>query len=104
MYLFSQAATEVPKELQKLLLQKKTGGGVQVGLGIFERTQILSGIQFTTHFIEFVVVETKRFVGSTVNVILMRQTCGQHSSSLRAAERQRRARENSFPSEFAMCS
>jgi len=40
-----------------------------------ERTQILSGIQFTTHFIELFVVETKRFVGSFVNVILTRQTC-----------------------------
>ena len=27
-------------------------------------SQILSGIQFTTHFIKFFVVETKRFVGS----------------------------------------
>jgi len=32
--------------------------------------QICSGIQFATHFIEFFVVETKRFVGSTANVIL----------------------------------
>ena len=41
-----------------------------LGLGIWvflERTRILSGIQFTTHVIEFFVVETKRFVGSTVN-------------------------------------
>ena len=48
------------------------------------RTHILSGIQFTTHFIEFFVVETKQFVSSFVNVILTRQTCGQRSS--RAAE------------------
>jgi len=40
-------------------------------------TQILSGIQFARHFIEFVDVETKRFVDSTVNVILRQQTCGQ---------------------------
>jgi len=45
-----------------------------------ERTRILSGIQFSTYFIEFAVVKTKRFVGSTVNVILTRQTCGQRSS------------------------
>jgi len=54
--------------------------------------QILSGS--TTHFIEFFVVETKRFFGSTVNVILMRQTCGQRSS--RAAESKRRALGNYF--------
>jgi len=45
-----------------------------------ELTWILSGIQIGTHFIEFFVVETKRFVGSTVNVILTRQSCGQRSS------------------------
>jgi len=59
-----------------------------------ERTHILSGIQFTTHFIEFFVVETKRFVDSTINVILTRQTCGQRSS--RAAESKRRALGNYF--------
>jgi len=40
------------------------------GWVFLERTRILSGIYFTTHFIEFFVVETKRFVGSFVNVIL----------------------------------
>ena len=54
-----------------------------------EQTRLLSGIQFTTHFIEFFVVETKRFVSSTVNVILTRQTCGQCWS--RAAIGKRRA-------------
>ena len=42
--------------------------------------QILSEIQFATHFVQTLVVKTKRFVGSTVNVILMRQTCSQRSS------------------------
>jgi len=37
---------------------------------LLERTRILSGIQFTRHYIEFVVVETKYLVGSNVNVIL----------------------------------
>ena len=60
----------------------------------FERTWILSGIQFTTHFIEFFVVETHRFVGSFVNVILSRQTCGQRSS--KTAESKRRAPGNYF--------
>ena len=31
-----------------------------------ERTRILRGIQFTTHFIEFLIVEIKRFVGISV--------------------------------------
>ena len=35
--------------------------------------------QFTRLYIEFVFVETKRFVVSNPKVILMRQTCGQHS-------------------------
>jgi len=59
------------------------------GWVFLERTQILIGIQCTKYFIEFFVVETKRFVGSTVNMILTRQTCGQRSS--RAAESKRRA-------------
>ena len=50
--------------------------------------QILSGIQFATHFVDTVVVETKRFVSSTVNVILMRQTCGQRSSMSAGDKRQ----------------
>ena len=59
-----------------------------------ERTRILSGIQFTTYFIEILVVETKRFVSSFVNVILTRQTCGQRSS--RAAESKRQMIGNYF--------
>jgi len=62
------------------------------GWVFLERTRILSGIQFTMHFIEFFVVETKWFVGSTVNVILTRQTCGQRSS--KAAESKRQALGN----------
>jgi len=64
------------------------------GWVFLERTRILSGIQFTTCFIEFFVVETKRFVGGTVHVTLMRQTCGLRSS--RAAESKRRAIGNYF--------
>ena len=69
-------------------------GSLRWGWVFLERTRILGGIQFTTHFIEFFVVETKRFVGSFVNVILTRQTCGQRSS--RAADSKRRALENDF--------
>jgi len=39
-------------------------------------------IQFTMHFIELCVAETKPFVGSSVNMILTGPTCGQCSSSL----------------------
>jgi len=67
-----------------------------------ERTRILSGIQFTTHFVIFFVVETKRFVGSNVDVILTRQTCGQRSS--RAVESKRGALVNCFLSKFAISS
>jgi len=64
-------------------------------VGVFlEWTRILCGIQFTTYFIEFFVAETKRFVGSFVNVILTRQTCGQRS--IRNAESKRRALRNYF--------
>jgi len=62
---------------------------LRLGWVFLERTRILSGIQFTKRFIEIFVVETKRFVGSTVNVILTRQSCGQRSS--KATESKRRA-------------
>jgi len=58
------------------------------------RMRILSGIQFTTYFVKFVVVETKQFVSSSVNVILTQQTCGQSIS--RDAEGKRRARKSFF--------
>jgi len=64
------------------------------GWVFLDRTQILSGIQFTTHSIESFVVETQRFVSSSVNVILTRQTCGQRLS--KAAESKRRALGNYF--------
>jgi len=64
------------------------------GWVFLERTRIFRGIQFTTHFIDFFVVDTKRFVGSTVNMILTRQTCGQLSSMSAGSKRQ--ALENDF--------
>jgi len=78
------------------------------GWEFFERTRILSGIQFTRYFIEFVVVETKRFVGSNVNVILTRQPCGQRSRMSAVLPERGRAlalqlpcatRSSEFPSE-----
>jgi len=54
----------------------------------------LSGIQFTAHFIDFFCVETKRFVGSFVHVILTQQTCGQRSST--AVESKHQALGNYF--------
>ena len=68
--------------------------GLRRGWVFLERTRILSGIQFTTHFIEIFVVETKRFVGGFVNLILTWQTCGQRSS--KAAESKRQALGNYF--------
>ena len=62
---------------------------MKVGLGIFERTQILSGLQFTRHFIEFIVVETKQFVSSDVNVILPQQTCASARAGLWEANSER---------------
>ena len=59
---------------------------------------ILSGIQFTRHFIEIIGVQTKPFVSSHPNVILTRQTCGQRSSM--AAGSKRRALDSIFPCEF----
>ena len=53
---------------QQLVLIRLRWGWV-----FLERTRILSGIQFTTYFIEIFVMETKRFVGNFVNVILTRQ-------------------------------
>ena len=64
------------------------------GWVFLKRTRTLSGIQFTRHFIDFIVVKTKQNVGSDVNVIMTRQTCGQRSS--RAAWSKRRAPENYF--------
>ena len=72
-----------------------------MGLAFLERTQILSGIQLKTHFIDFFIMETKRFGGSSVNVILTRQTCSKRSSM--SAESKRRALAFIF-SEFGICS
>ena len=68
--------------------------GLRWGWVFLERTRSLSRIQFTTHFIYCFVVETKRFVSCTVNVILTRQTCGQRSSM--SAGSKRRALKNHF--------
>jgi len=61
---------------------------LRYGWVFLEQMWILSGIQFTTHFIEIFMVETKRFVGSFVHVILMRQTCGQRSNKDVESKRQ----------------
>jgi len=58
------------------------------GWEFLERTQILTEIQSTRHCIKFIVVETKWFVSSDVNVILKRQTCGQRSSMSAGSKRQ----------------
>ena len=64
------------------------GGVTNKGRVVFflQRTCVLSGIHFTRHFIEFVVVETKHIVSSKSNVILTRQTCGQRSGMAAASK------------------
>jgi len=52
-------------------------------------------------FLRIVVVETKRFVSSNVDVILTRQTCGQRSSMSAGSKRWAKI---IFTSEFATCS
>jgi len=64
------------------------GYSLRWGWVLFERTWILSRIHFTMYFIEILVVETKRFVSSTVNVILTRQACGQRSSRTAGSKHQ----------------
>ena len=66
-------------------------GIVKVGLGI-SRTNADSQwnpVSLQRISSKFLVVETKRFVGSFLNVILTRQSCGQRSS--RSAESKRRS-------------
>jgi len=60
---------------------------IRWGWVFLEQTRNLSGIQFTRHLIELVVVETKIFFGN-VNMILTRQTCGQRSSMSMGSKRQ----------------
>jgi len=57
----------------------------KVGLGWIEQTCMFSEIQFKTHFIEFIFVETKPLVGSHANVNMTRPTCGQRSSRAAAS-------------------
>ena len=71
-------------ERPRTRLEGKIGSQTQSIIYIYRLSRgwvfrILSGIKCTRHFIEFVVVETKRFVSSNVNVILTRQTCSQRS-------------------------
>ena len=57
------------------------------GWVFIEQTRILSGIQFTTNFIDFFVVETKQFVSSFARLILTWQNCGQRSSRVAESKR-----------------
>ena len=50
---------------------------IKLGLIFLKQTQIFSGIQFSTHFIEFFFVETIQSVGRNPN---MREACGQRST------------------------
>ena len=79
-------------QIWESIKQQRSQGGV----GYFSNERRFSmESSFTTHLIEFFVVETKRFVDSFVNVILTRQTRGQRSN--KSAESKRWALENYFP-------
>ena len=67
---------------------------IKVSLGISRTNADCQWNPVYNTFHRFLIAETKRFVGSSVNVILTRQTCGQRSS--RAAESKHRALENHF--------
>jgi hypothetical protein len=72
-----------------VVVQSASIAGLRWGWVFLERTRILSGFQFTTYFIEFFVVETKRFVGSFVHMIFdaanlrpaLEQSCGKQTPS-----------------------
>ena len=66
------------------------------GLVFLKRTRILSGFQFTTHFIDFVGVETKRFDGSTENVILTRDAANLRPALEYGCRRQTPSARKSF--------
>jgi len=51
------------------------------------RTCVVSGIQFTRHFIKFVVVETKEIISSNSNVILKQQKRGKRLGTAVASKR-----------------
>jgi len=57
---------------------------------------LLSGIQFTKHFIEFFVVETNQLVGNNPNVILMQLAYSQHWSMPAAVESKQGALKSYF--------
>jgi len=61
---------------------------VRQGWILFVRTCVSAGLQFTKHFIEFVLVETNQLFGSDSKVILTRQTCSHRSSRVAGVKRQ----------------
>jgi len=65
---------------------------IKVGLGISRTNPDSQCNPVYNAFLRFFCLETKRFVGSTVNVILTRQICSQRSS--RDAESKRRELKN----------
>jgi len=71
-----------------LLICERAKSLTNVWVGHFSNERgFSSGIQFTRHFIEIIVVETKEFVSSNVNVILTQQTCSQRSSMSTGSKR-----------------
>jgi len=60
------------------------------GWVLFERKCVFAGIQFTKHFVEFL-VEMNRFYDSNSSVILTQQSCGHRSSRVAGSKRQAQA-------------
>ena len=73
--------TILGKLTKKINIVKKWRSNTHSRLGwvFLKQMWVLIGIQFTRHFIEFVVVKTKELIGSNVYVNLTWQTCGQRS-------------------------
>ena len=76
-------------KIGRISLQNRACGfGLKVGLGISETNADSQLNPVYNEFHRIFGVETKRFVGSTINVILTRQTCGQRSSGAAGPGRQ----------------
>jgi len=83
------SSLDPPTEGREVKREGKHYETLRQGWVCSKRTCVFSGIQFTRHCIEFVVVETKQIVSSNSHVILTRQTCGQRSGMVAEANAER---------------
>jgi len=82
------SSTTNPAKIKNTRPYRKVGFSISRTNADYQRNPVYNA------FHRFFFVETKQFVGSFVNLILTRQTCGQRSS--RAAENKRQALGNYF--------